>query len=196
MTFTTHGHHIKGTILSVTARPNIARCGGPGLCDICSTEAYMLTSAQGIPSAHTFEFIKKETFTMENANKNTVNPKKYLRKPFEVEAIQVTDQNFDAVAAWCGGKIVTVQETQAELPEFDTVPQRRYISVEVARPLSRRQTEAYVGDWILYASKGYKVYANRPFMKNFEEKGEAVEELFVTAEAVRAADAVSESWPA
>lgn len=42
MTLTGHGHHIPGTpeddplIVSLTMR---ARCGGPGLCDICSKDA-------------------------------------------------------------------------------------------------------------------------------------------------------------
>ncbi|QPL14718.1 hypothetical protein SEA_SCHWARTZ33_73 [Gordonia phage Schwartz33] len=102
----------------------------------------------------------------------------FQRKPFQVQAVQITEENFEKVAAWCGGSIVTVQETrhQALLPGKP----KRYIQVNVTRPLSKRQTEAYVGDWILFASKGYKVYANRPFLKNFES---IPEELFVTNEA-------------
>ncbi|QJD49647.1 hypothetical protein HWD32_gp72 [Gordonia phage Secretariat] len=110
----------------------------------------------------------------------------FQRKPFQVEAVQITEENFEKVAAWCGGSIVTVQETrhQALLPGKP----KRFIQVNVTRPLSKRQTEAYVGDWILFASKGYKVYANRPFLKNFES---IPEELFVTAEAAFGDDDVA-----
>lgn len=41
--YTSHGHHIPGTVLDDNPPP-IARCGGPGLCDACSKEA----AAQGM----------------------------------------------------------------------------------------------------------------------------------------------------
>lgn len=100
----------------------------------------------------------------------------FQRKPFQVEAVQITEKNFELVADWCGGSIVTVQEPS--LKNLLPGEPKRYIQVAVSRPLTKRQTEAYVGDWILYASKGYKVYANRPFLKNFEE---LPQELFVTS---------------
>lgn len=39
--FTSHGHHIPGTVLDDTDdnQRNVARCGGPGLCAECSQEA-------------------------------------------------------------------------------------------------------------------------------------------------------------
>lgn len=38
MTYTSHGHHIEGT--STENPPGLrARCGGPGLCDICSRQS-------------------------------------------------------------------------------------------------------------------------------------------------------------
>ena len=38
MTYTRHGHHIDGTVM--TNKPNtVARCGGPGICGPCSIEA-------------------------------------------------------------------------------------------------------------------------------------------------------------
>lgn len=40
MVYTSHGHHIKGTILSDEPKPPIVvRCGGPGMCSKCSSEA-------------------------------------------------------------------------------------------------------------------------------------------------------------
>ena len=111
------------------------------------------------------------------APKAKIQTTTFQRRPFEVEGVQVTEENFEDIAAWCNGKIVTVQETQTSMPLG--VEDKRYIQVDVSRPLTKRQSEAHVGDWILYASKGFKVYGNRPFEKNFVEKSE---ELFVTNE--------------
>jgi hypothetical protein len=160
MTYTSHGHHIPGTIKTVNPPAmGVKRCGGPAFCDTCAADAYKQLSLKDVLSTEDYISAEKET--------KAVKTKVFQRKPFEVEAVQVTEENFDEIAAWCGGAIVTEQETKDALVE---TPPRRYISVDVARPLSRRQTEAHVGDWILYASKGFKVYSNRPFLKNFEEK--------------------------
>lgn len=84
---------------------------------------------------------------------------KYIRKPFEVEAVQVTEENIEAVAEWCDGKI-----------EFETdVPgSKQLIRVKVKHPLNARQTKAYVGDWVLKAGEGFKVYNQVAFDKSFE----------------------------
>lgn len=40
MAFTSHGHHIAGTVLDERLRPAfVARCGGPRLCAKCSYES-------------------------------------------------------------------------------------------------------------------------------------------------------------
>ena len=36
--YTSHGHHIRGTIKDEDPK-SVARCGGPGLCSKCSVEA-------------------------------------------------------------------------------------------------------------------------------------------------------------
>ena len=116
-----------------------------------------------------------ETPAEHSSDSSALKTQTFQRKPFQVEAVQITEENFEKVADWCGGSIVTVQEPQHK--QLLPGEPKRFIQVAVSRPLTKRQTEAYVGDWILFASKGYKVYANRPFLKNFEE---APQELFVT----------------
>lgn len=116
-----------------------------------------------------------ETHTEKSSAPAGLNTQIFQRKPFQVKAVQITEENFELVADWCGGSIVTIQEPS--LKNLLPGEPKRYIHVAVSRPLTKRQTEAYVGDWILYASNGYKVYANRPFIKNFEE---LPQELFVT----------------
>lgn len=89
-----------------------------------------------------------------------VEVKKYARKPFYVDAVQVTSENLEAVAEWC----------QGEVREKDG---RKYVHVRVHHPLTERQTQAFVGDLVLYAGKGYKVYTTRAFEKSFELLEEA-----------------------
>jgi hypothetical protein len=84
----------------------------------------------------------------------TVTTETYLRKPFEVEAVQVTADNIEEIAVWCQGEI-----------EVDTAP---FIRVRVARALNDRQRKAYVGDWLLFAGAGFKVYTNKAFKKTFD----------------------------
>lgn len=104
-----------------------------------------------------------------------IKTRKYVRKPFEVQAIQVTEENFEELAKWCDGIITTTRS-----PEGET---KRYIKVNVSRPLNERQTQAYVGDWLLEAEKGLKVYADGPFVRNFAlvpPSDDEPQELFVT----------------
>lgn len=86
---------------------------------------------------------------------------KYARKPFYVDAIQVTLENVFEVAEWCQGDVVDLLDGNDEKADA-------YIKVRVHRPLNERQTKAYVGDWVLYAGTGYKVYTKKAFEASFE----------------------------
>lgn len=89
----------------------------------------------------------------------TINTQKFVRKPFFVEAVQVTKENFSELAEWCQGKIETDRESGGS---------KKYIKVRVTYPKHPKQTRAYVGDWILYTDSGYKVYTNHAFEKSFD----------------------------
>jgi hypothetical protein len=93
-----------------------------------------------------------------------VNVVQYIRKPFEVDAVEVTDANMAELAEWCQGTLV---EREGE--------SRNYIKVRVIRALTERQTQAFIGDWVLYAGTGYKVYTSRAFIKTFVKKAGPVE---------------------
>lgn len=95
----------------------------------------------------------------ESENNMTLKTETYTRKSFDVEAVQVTDDNISEVAEWCGGEVRSTKNDDEETS---------YIKVRVFRPMSERQTRAYVGDWVLYAGTGYKVYPPKPFEKCFE----------------------------
>lgn len=92
---------------------------------------------------------------------------KYQRKPFAVDAVEVTQQNMYDVARWCGGK---VQTAGAEDPARRG---QKYIKVQVKKPLDDRQTQAYVGDWVLSSGQGpwgFKVYTPKAFESSFEKQ--------------------------
>ena len=91
----------------------------------------------------------------------TLEIKKYNRKSFAVEAIQVTPENMAEVAKWCDGEIKTDGEKEGNLS-------RDHIKVEVSNPLREKQTKAFLGDWVLKSGKkSFKVYTNNAFYKSF-----------------------------
>lgn len=82
--------------------------------------------------------------------------KQFKRRPFPVEGVQVTEENIQEVAEWCGGDVRrTVTET--------------YIKVKTHRPLNEKQKRAYVSDWVLKAKTGFKVYTDQAMENSFEE---------------------------
>lgn len=83
--------------------------------------------------------------------------KKYVRKPFYIDAVQVTESNIGEIAAWCDGEVRSDSDD------------KKYVKVRVHRPLNPRQTQAFVGDWVLYAGTGFKVYTPKAFSASFEQ---------------------------
>lgn len=83
----------------------------------------------------------------------------YARKPFYVQAVRVTEENFEKVAEWTGG-------------EIQSAKQGKFIKVDVQKVIYERQTQAFVGDWVLNSQNGevnsFKVYTNAAFTKSFE----------------------------
>lgn len=93
----------------------------------------------------------------------SVQTQQFVRKEFAVEAVQVTPDNMADVAKWCVGKIMSDGEKEGHLS-------RDYIKVRVAYPINERQTQAYLGDWVLKSGKSFKVYTNSAFEKSFRPK--------------------------
>lgn len=90
-----------------------------------------------------------------------LSPITYVRKPFAVDALEVTEENISTVAEWCGGEVRQNGE-------------RQFIKVPVRRPLNDRQTRASVGDWVLSSGDGFKVYSKSAFYGSFEKPTGAV----------------------
>jgi len=90
-----------------------------------------------------------------------VTTTQYLRKALYVDAVRVTADNFDEVADWCQGDI-----KQDDGPGGNG---KKYIRIRAHNPKGPRQTKAFVGDWVLYHERGYKVYTNKAFLASFDE---------------------------
>lgn len=81
---------------------------------------------------------------------------KFQRKPFPVEGVRVTKDNMEKVAAWSNGEVRTSAKGV------------QHVFIDVHRPMTERQTMAFVGDWILFADRGFKIYTQNAFSRNFE----------------------------
>lgn len=85
----------------------------------------------------------------------------YVRKPFEVSAIQVTEENMNDIADWAGGEV------------RENAEGKKFVKIETYRPINSRQTRAFVGDWVLYAGEkinSFKVYTEVAFKNSFDPK--------------------------
>lgn len=81
----------------------------------------------------------------------------FERKTFPVDAVQVTAKNMSQVADWCDGKVTRVGGNDC-------------VKVRVHQPKNKRQTEAYVNDWVVYMGTGYKVYTPSAFANTFNPR--------------------------
>ena len=83
------------------------------------------------------------------------------RRPFFVEAVRVTEENMETVAAWCSGRITSPKDEEGN----------RYIKVHVKNPMNARQTKAFIGDCVLKSRDSFKVYNYESFLKVFTKTG-------------------------
>jgi hypothetical protein len=92
----------------------------------------------------------------------------FARRPFFVEAVQVSAENFEDIAKWCGG--------QMQVREGGDGKKKPYILVTVVRPMNDRQKTAFVGDWVVRAGSSFRVYTSTGFGKSFIPTNPRVEE--------------------
>ena len=86
----------------------------------------------------------------------------WQRKPFFVEAVQVTEENIEAIAEWCNGRLTPIKKEG----DGNNV---RFIKVNVKNPMTARQTKAFVNDWVLRSGDSFKVYKHESFLKVFDK---------------------------
>jgi hypothetical protein len=89
---------------------------------------------------------------------------KFTRRPFDVDAVRVTEDNLDEVAKWCQGEV-------RRTPSSERSRWPRYVYVRVHHPRTPRDNKAFPGNWVVYADgQGFKVYPHGAFDWSFERK--------------------------
>lgn len=96
-----------------------------------------------------------------------IDTSKYVRKPLYVDAVQITNENFAEIAAWCQGEVRS-NSSEELVTDPGINPGATHIRVRVHNPKNTRQTKAFVGDWLLYTERGYKVYTQKAFRASFD----------------------------
>jgi hypothetical protein len=80
---------------------------------------------------------------------------KCTHRPVYVDCVQVTASNMTEVSEWCGG---TLMEDDKK---------KTYIKVNATKAIHVRQTQAYVGDWVIKSDVGLKVYKDNAFKNSY-----------------------------
>lgn len=92
--------------------------------------------------------------------------KKFDRRPFTVNAVQLDQANAEDVAKWCGGVLGTANYrmlgVHAELP---------IVTIQGTGTESGKTFIAYLGMWIVQRKKSFRVYKHNTFNAIFVEQG-------------------------
>lgn len=91
--------------------------------------------------------------------------KKARRKSFEVEYVEVTKDNLDEVASWCGGE---VDRSDSENP---------FVRIKDKNAMNARQTKGFAGDLILKSNTSFKSFSKKAFKRSFETTEDKLLEL-------------------
>lgn len=94
----------------------------------------------------------------------------YVSKISMVDAIQITAENMEEVAKWCGGVI----EEREFKSRNNHVTVNKLIKVQVTRAMNRRQTEGHIGDYILLRGGDFKVYTEKAFYSSYTDDLESI----------------------
>lgn len=82
----------------------------------------------------------------------------FERTSFQVEAVQVNEDNAGEVAAWCEGTIITDADGSF------------YIKARTHNPRNEKQKRAYPTDWAVKTDVGIKFYTDKAFRVSFAKK--------------------------
>lgn len=95
------------------------------------------------------------------------------RKSFDVEFVEVTEENISEVADWCGGRVIGEGR-------------ERHVRISDKNAIHTRQTKAFVGDKVVLHTekKTFKAFGRRAFDNTFAVKGETPEDREVDRSAV------------
>lgn len=107
----------------------------------------------------------------------------WTRNSFDVEAVQVTEENMGRVASWCRGTLALTLTNQPE----------PYIALNVTRSNKHRYVKVWVGDWITQMDGAFKTYRNKSFRFAYQPKKNQ-DKFNDVLELVREAMDVQDPW--
>lgn len=97
----------------------------------------------------------------------------WIRNSFEVHAVRITEMNLYAVSVWCDGTIHRTSKGEKE----------QYIRFGETRYNRIKETNAYIGDWILQSDNGeFKHYRDASFRLAYKPKVRRYEEVLALVE--------------
>lgn len=92
--------------------------------------------------------------------------KKFARKPFYVDAVRVTPENFLELSFWSQGSIRNNDESP--ITNGTTIdPANQHILVETNKGRNARQRQAHIGDWFVKSERGLRIYTHEAFLDTF-----------------------------
>lgn len=169
MTYTSHGHHIPGSPVDAGDAPPKARCGGPGLCGVCTAQrdTWQIEAERlGVLA------------DLDNAlpqHQGILVPKVYQTKVVNVEAIQFTGgaANGMDIEAWVkayGGNATWRNEIDPWVSEDGTQGHPGIPEMLTIRTPDERYLEAEPGWWILRGLEGeFYPISDKAFRDKYEE---------------------------
>jgi len=96
---------------------------------------------------------------------------KFTRKTFNVEAIQVTAENMQEVAEWCGGTLKDARD----LPRYNTSTTAVWyirVPVVLSKAKTYRPNQAFISSWVVKTGQGFSVYTKKGFGVSFQPTDE------------------------
>lgn len=168
MTYTSHGHHIPGSPKESGDLLPKARCGGPGLCGLCSSQS--ATWQQEAERLGILQSLDSEL----NNHEGLINPVVFQSRIVQVEAIQFTGGasiGMD-IEAWinANGGNATWQNEIAPWVSEDGKEGHSGIPEKLTVQTPGGFMEAPVGDWIIRGTKGeFYPCSDDVFHEKYEE---------------------------
>ena len=169
MTYTSHGHHIPGSPTDPGDAPPSARCGGPGLCGVCTSQSDLWRQeAERLGVLEALDAAAAQ-------HQGIMVAKIYQTKIINIEAIQFTGgagngmdieawvKSYGGIATW--RKKLDRWESEDGLESHNGIPEMLTI-----RTPDDRYLEALPGWWIIRGTEGeFYPISNEAFHAKYEE---------------------------
>lgn len=111
-----------------------------------------------------------------------MDTQKYTRRPFEVEAVQVTPKNVEQVAEWCGGTV-----TLADYKLMGGIHKMGAVLLPKQGPRNNKTHTVLIGQWITKHNASFRSWSKDAFENTF-----AV--LLKPGDMIRASEEGFEGW--